>query len=227
MSVQWYLLKTWIGREEEAVSEICRSVPNDLYKECFVIYQERIWRKQQRSTVQLKPAFPGCAFLTCPAGKISWQRLERIPAISRMIAFGGLSIFPMMEEDAHFLEKISGEEHIIRLSYVLKDEEGNIRRLSGPLKDFLGQVDRIQLKKRYAMARHRLWGEEKIFVLGIALKEDMEQKVPIKKDVMKEDTKQKIPAKKDAGEKNEKNENVQEQRILTRREQGILTEEMA
>lgn len=210
--MQWYLLKTWIGREEEVAGEIRRNVPKDLYNECFVIYQERIWRKQQRSTVQLKPAFPGYAFLTCPDGKTSWQRLERIPAISRLIAFGGLSIFPMMEEDTHFLEKISGEEHIIRLSYVLKDNEGNIRKLTGPLKNFLGQVERIQYKKRYVMARHRLWGEEKVFVLGIALKEDMEQKFL------------NIPNKKDA---DKKYENVQEQRILTRREQGILTEEMA
>lgn len=190
--MQWYLLKTWIGREEEVAGEIRRNVPNDLYNECFVIYQERIWRKQQRSTVQLKPAFPGYAFLTCPAVKASWERLERIPAISRLIALGGLSMFPMMEEDARFLEKISGDEHIIRLSYVLKDEEGNIRRLSGPLKDFLGQVERIQFKKRYVMARHRLWGEEKLFVLGIALKEDMEQKILFKEDTDKHRQNQRI-----------------------------------
>ena len=30
----------------------------------------------------------------------------------------------------------------------------------------------VQLKKRYAMVRHRLWGEERTFVLGIVLNED-------------------------------------------------------
>ena len=39
--VQWYLLKTWAGREEELVQEIRRTVPGHMYKECFVIYQER------------------------------------------------------------------------------------------------------------------------------------------------------------------------------------------
>ena len=47
--MQWYLLKTWAGREEELVQEIRRTVPGHMYKECFVIYQERIWRKQQKS----------------------------------------------------------------------------------------------------------------------------------------------------------------------------------
>ena len=186
----WYVLQTRTGEEGKLTELIHKMVPKELYEDCFVIYQERIWRKQQRSTVQLKSVFPGCIFLTCPVAKVSWQQLERIPAISRLIAFGGLSMFPMMEEDARFLEKISGDEHIIRLSYVLKDEEGNIRKLSGPLKDFLGQVERIQFKKRYVMARHRLWGEEKLFVLGIALKEDMEQTFACSRQIKKEEWKE-------------------------------------
>lgn len=172
----WYLLKTWTDREEEVVKEIRRAVPPQMYDECFVLYQERIWRKQQKSVVQLRPVFPGCAFLTCPEGKPIWHQLESIPAVSRLIAFGSLTILPMMAEDARFLEKISGTEHIVRLSYVMKDEEGNISRLSEPLRTFQGQVDKIQYKKRYAMVHHRLWGEERAFVLGIVLKEDMEEK---------------------------------------------------
>ena len=44
------------------------------------------------------------------------------------------------------MEKISGNEHVVRLSYVQKDEEGNICKLSEPLKVFQGQVERFQLK---------------------------------------------------------------------------------
>ena len=62
--VQWYLLKTWAGREEELVQKIRRTVPASAYQECFVIYQERIWRKQQKSIVHVEPLFPGCVFLT-------------------------------------------------------------------------------------------------------------------------------------------------------------------
>ena len=36
------------------------------------------------------------------------------------------------------------------------------------------KIERIQLKKRYAMVRHKLWGEERAIVLGIMLKEDRE-----------------------------------------------------
>ena len=172
LSVMWYLLKTWVDREEELVKEIRRAVPDDLYKECFVIYQERVWTRQQRNILHVKPLFPGCAFLTCQQSTSILSRIERIPAISLLIACGSLTILRMTEEDGKFLEKISGEEHIVKLSYVLKDEQGNICRLSEPLNDFEGKIDRIQFKKRYAMVHHRLWGEERIFVLGIILKED-------------------------------------------------------
>lgn len=202
MPVQWYLLKTWAGREEELVREVQKIVPPQMYEECFVIWQERIWRKQQKSIVHMEPLFPGCVFLTCREREAGTEGkdlpgnedaagykaiagnkavtenglflpfLEKIPAAAQMMDGGIFTIFPMTGEDGQFLEKISGNEHVVRLSYVQKDEEGNICKLSEPLKVFQGQVERFQLKKRYAMVRHRLWGEERTFVLGIVLNED-------------------------------------------------------
>ncbi len=212
MPVQWYLLKTWAGREEELVREVQKIVPPQMYEECFVIWQERIWRKQQKSIVHMEPLFPGCVFLTCRemeagtegkdlpgnedaagnkaiAGNKAMTEnglflpfLEKIPAAAQMMDGGIFTIFPMTGEDGQFLEKISGNEHVVRLSYVQKDEEGNICKLSEPLKVFQGQVERFQLKKRYAMVRHRLWGEERTFVLGIVLNEDGGEKLRYNED---------------------------------------------
>lgn len=77
-----------------------------------------------------------------------------------------------MPKDGEFLEKISGTDHVVRLSYVQKEEGGEIALVSGPLKKCAGQMERIQLKKRYAVVRCRLWGEEQAIVLGIMLRED-------------------------------------------------------
>ena len=160
----------------------------------------------------MEPLFPGCVFLTCRereagtegkdlpgnedaagykaiAGNKAMTEnglflpfLEKIPAAAQMMDGGIFTIFPMTGEDGQFLEKISGNEHVVRLSYVQKDEEGNICKLSEPLKVFQGQVERFQLKKRYAMVRHRLWGEERTFVLGIVLNEDGGEKFRYNKD---------------------------------------------
>lgn len=215
--MRWYLLKTWVGREEELVREIRRNVPSSLYKECFVIEHERIWRKQQRSIVHTETLFPGCVFLTCKGGN-SWtegmegESAAAVPrkndgelamavsrmmggelaaavprkndgelaaAVSRVMTGGGFGnrVLPLMKEDGEFLERLSGEEHKVRLSYVLKDDLGNVCKMTGPLKLCRGQIERMQWKKRYAMVRHRLWGEEQVIVLGIVLKEDTDREV--------------------------------------------------
>ena len=88
------------------------------------------------------------------------------------MAWGNIAILPMMSKDGEFLEKISGTDHVVRLSYVQKEEGGEIALVSGPLKKCAGQMERIQLKKRYAVVRCRLWGEEQAMALGIMLKED-------------------------------------------------------
>ena len=158
--VQWYLLKTWVGREAELIKEIRRTVPPYMYGECFVIRQERIWRKQQRSVVHVEPLFPGCVFLTCRETGQLFKRLEQIPSMAGLMAHGSLTVLPMMKEDVDFLTKISGPDHMVRLSYVTKNEQGQICNMSDPLKACQGQIERYQFKKRYAMVRHWLWGEE-------------------------------------------------------------------
>lgn len=190
--MQWYLIKTWAGREEELVKKIRRTIPKQRFCECFVIYQERIWRKQQKSIVHVEPLFPGCVFLTgtfvrgqgeetqIKKMKIEETKLKetKLRGITKLKETGGIGnddfhLLPIMQEDARFLEKISGKDHIVRLSYVQKDKEGNISWLSEPLHGCRGEIERMQFKKRYAMVRHRLWGEERILVLGILLNEDI------------------------------------------------------
>ncbi len=121
--MQWYLLKTWKGREEELVKEIHRTVPAYMYENVFVIYTERIWRRQGRSIVHAEPLFHGCAFLTCKEPGPLWRRLERVPFLAQWMAAGYLSVYPLMERDAEFLRRIAGDDHVMRLSYVLRERD--------------------------------------------------------------------------------------------------------
>ena len=172
--MRWYLIKTWAGREEALAEELKNVLPYGLYHECFTIYHERIWRKQQRSIVHTELLFPGCVFLTCEEGAEYLNIIKRNYLAAERDKYTNPAIFPLMQEDAKFLEAISGKDHLVRLSYVDKDEQGRICRLSEPLKLCQGQIKRIQYKKRFAMVHHRLWGENLVMVLGIVLKEDTE-----------------------------------------------------
>ena len=170
----WYKLKTWYGGEEALVKEIRRTVPPYLYNDVFVIYNERNLRKQQRSVIEPEPLFKGCVFLTCEGTESLFRRLDKIPAISRLIATGYLSMFPLMEQDARFLEAISGRDHVVRISYVLRESVGSpYCRVYGPLEYLLDGVEKIRFSSRFAKTHKTLWGEDMVIPLGILLDVDI------------------------------------------------------
>ncbi len=200
--MRWYLIKTWVGKEEELVKEIRRSVPAELYCEVFSIYNERVWRRQGHSLVHSEILFPGCVFITCRASETLRHHIEQIPVMAGSMTMGDCSMYPMGERDSDFLERISGEDHVIRLSHVLRmrdtgnlvqqqdrdnpvfleqvqdnmqTKEFDMYRISGAVADFFADVESFDFKKRFAKVRKNLWGEEKTLVLGILLNEDIEQ----------------------------------------------------
>ncbi len=173
----WYKLKTWYGGEEALVKEIRRTVPPYLYNDVFVIYNERNLRKQQRSMIEREPLFKGCVFLTCEGTEPLFRRLDKIPAISRLIAAGYLTMFPLMERDARFLEAISGEDHVVPVSYVLRESVGSpYCRVYGPLEYLLDGVEKIRFSSRFAKTHKNLWGEDTVIPLGLLLDVDIGEK---------------------------------------------------
>ncbi len=176
--VRWYKLKTWNGGEEALVKEIRRTVPPYLYEEVFVIYNERNLRRQQRNIIEQEVLFDGCVFLTCKDTEPLFRRLEKIPAISRLIATGYLSVVPLMEKDAQFLEAISGKDHVVRASYVLREsEDSSLYRVYGPLAYLTDHIEKIRFSSRCAKTRRMLWGEDTVIPLGILAREDVGREV--------------------------------------------------
>ena len=114
----WYLLRTWPGREEMLVKEIQKTVPSYLYQEVFVIYNERIWRRQGESIIHAEPLFPGCVFLTCEKTDPFFMYMQRVPAMSALLASGELSAYPLMDADTEFLEQITDETGFIKRSLI-------------------------------------------------------------------------------------------------------------
>lgn len=180
--MQCYLLKTWTGGEEDLVKEIRRTVPSYMYEDVFVIYTERIWRRQGRSIVHSEPLFHGCVFLTCRESEPIWRRMGQVPFLSQWMAMGYLTVYPLMEKDAEFLQKIAGDEHLMKLSYLLRERdeatgtESIARyRVSGPLEYCMENIENIEFRKRYVKLRKSLWGENLVIAMGIVLNEDVEQ----------------------------------------------------
>ncbi len=44
--MSWYVLQTRAGQEEKLAELISKMIPRGLYGECFVVYQEQLWRRK-------------------------------------------------------------------------------------------------------------------------------------------------------------------------------------
>lgn len=177
--MKWYLLKTWAGQEEKLAQEIRRLVPLQPDEEVFALSAERVWRRQGHCVIHRDQLFPGCVFLKCRGTEPLARRLETVPPAAALMASGVLTVSPLMERDAAFLRQITGEDHVIRLSYVLRETSGMSEtsryRVSGPLEHCMDDIAGIEFRRRFVKIRRKLWGEEQVIVLGILLREDLEE----------------------------------------------------
>lgn len=169
----WYVLQTRTGEEEKLAELVQRIVPQNLYGECFVVYQEQLWRRKKQNFVQVKRAFPGYVFITSNEPEALFFCLKQVPAMAKMIMDDDFFFLSLESEEAEFLRRIMNEDYIIRLSYMETDGKGNIRQVSGPLESCVSQIVQCRFGKRYALVRLKLHQEEKTVLLGIVLNEDI------------------------------------------------------
>lgn len=175
--MQWYVLQTKTGEEQKLVLLIRKIVPGHLYNECFVVYQEQLWRRQGQNFVHVRRAFPGYVFITSDEPELLFLCLKQVPAMAKMIADGNYFFLPLEPGEAEFLGQIMNDGHVISLSYLSTDGHGDICQVSGPLAFCVSQIVRIRFGKRHVLVRLKLLGEEKTILLGIVLNEDICQEL--------------------------------------------------
>lgn len=173
----WYVLKTRTGEEEKLTELIHKMVPKELYEECFVIYQEQLWRRQQQNFIHVKRAFPGYVFITSKEPEALFFCMKKVPVMAKLMTDDEFFFLFVEKEEAELLQKIMDQNHVIGLSYLLTDGEGNIQQVSGPLEVCVPQIVRCQYSKRHVLVRLKLLGKEKTILFGIVLKEDLGQEL--------------------------------------------------
>ena len=169
----WYVLQTRAGQEEKLAELISKMIPRGLYGECFVVYQEQLWRRKQQSFVHVKRAFPGYVFITSREPEALFFCLKQVPVMARMMVDEDRFFLSVEEDEAEFLEQIMNRDHVIGLSYLSTDGRGNILQVSGPLEKCIDEVEKYRFGKRHVLVRVKLHGEEKTVLVGIVLNEDI------------------------------------------------------
>lgn len=169
----WYVLQTRTGQEEKLAGLIPKMIPKNLYGECFVIYQEQLWRRKRQNFVHVRRAFPGYVFITSREPEALFFCLKQIPVMAKMMVDEECFFLSVEKDEAALLEQLMNEKHVICLSFLSTDGRGRILQVSGPLKKCVDKIIKCRYGKRHVLVRVRLHGEEKTVLLGIVLKEDL------------------------------------------------------
>lgn len=173
----WYVIQTYTGREEKLVEMIHRILPADLYGECFVAYHEQLRSRKQENQVHVERIFPGYAFITSDAPEAMFHYLKKVPAMSKLLSNGEFYFLPLEQAEAGFMDQIMDENHVIRLSYVATDGRNHVSYRSGPLESCGSRILEYQFRKRYALVRVNIAGQEKRIRMGIILNDDIRREV--------------------------------------------------
>ena len=144
----WYVIQTLGGAETRTADMIQKMVSRDCLVECFVPKRERLkkfrgcWNKVE------DVLFQGYVFAISEKPEELYEELKRIPSFTRVLGreegwFSGLG---KQEED--FVRGIGDERHKTSISKITVHEGKRIRVVDGPLKDYEGDVVKVDLHRK-------------------------------------------------------------------------------
>lgn len=188
----WYVIQTVAGREQELAELIGKMLTREreekIYKRCFVLYRECVWRLEGRLRFHTEPLFPSYVFVETEEPGAFYIALKQLSKLARLLGADGC-FWPIGREEEIFLRSLlqaakgdnpgQGKDsqeplnsYLIRCSLVRVNEERQIISAEGALKHYLNNIVKQRLRKRSVIIEVPFLGEKKRIQLGIRLEED-------------------------------------------------------
>lgn len=168
-AIMWYVIQTFGGEEERTADMIEKGISADLIKECFIPKREKLkkfhgcWHKVEEIL------FPGYVFAVTERPWELYQELKRIPRLTRFLGKEGQFFFSLNQEEEKLVRELGNQEHKTEISMIEVREGKKIRVIDGPLKDYVGDVVRVNLHKREVAVRVEFMGREMELRMGIEM----------------------------------------------------------
>lgn len=165
----WYVIQTHGGKEEETANMIRKTISSYYIEECFIPKRERlkkfhgIWNKEEEIL------FQGYVFAVSRRPEELYQELKRIPRLTKVLGREKQYFFSLNEEEKKLVKGIGDKEHRTSISLIEVKEGKKIQVVEGPLKDYVGDVVKVNLHKREVVVRVAFMGREVELKLGVEM----------------------------------------------------------
>lgn len=172
----WYVIQTLGGQEEQTAHMIRKRISSFYVEECFVPKRERLKKFQGCWNKVEEVLFPGYVFGITDRPEELYQNLRRIPKLTRILGREEEYFLPLNQEEEAMVRKLGDGEHRTGISRVEVMEGKRIRVVEGPLKDYMGDVVKVNLHKREVAVRVGFMGRTMELFMGIEMVETGERR---------------------------------------------------
>ena len=168
MYENWYAVQVRSGKEDEIV-RACDILIYDLtLVECFIPRTKKMKKFRGKWHDINEILFKGYVFMITDHVDVLYNELKKIPDLTKLLGNDGEHIYPIRKEEAMFLTRFGGKEHIVDMSYGFIEGD-KIRVTNGPLMGQEGDIIKIDRYKRIAYVNVSLFDRLTTVQVGLEI----------------------------------------------------------
>lgn len=156
-NVKWYVVHTYSGYENKVKANLEKIVENRNMQEYIldivVPMEEQIEIKDGKKKATLRKVFPGYVLIKMIMSDESWYIVRNTRGVTGFVGPGSKPV-PLTEDE---VKTMGVEEFAPSLDYAVGD---NVRVVSGPLENFIGLVEDINIEKKKVRVAVSMFGRE-------------------------------------------------------------------
>jgi transcriptional antiterminator NusG len=155
--IKWYVVHTYSGYENKVKANLEKIVENrsmqDYIVDIVVPMEEQIEIKDGKKKATLKKVFPGYVLVKMIMSDESWYIVRNTRGVTGFVGPGSKPV-PLSDDE---VKAMGVEEFLTEVDYEVND---NVRVISGPLENFIGIVEEINLEKKKVRVSVSMFGRE-------------------------------------------------------------------
>lgn len=156
-TAKWYVIHTFSGYEKKVQANIEKSVENrnlhDLIVDIKVPMEEVVETKGAEQKVVQRKVFPGYVMVKMIMTDDSWYVIRNTRGVTGFVGPGSKPV-PLSDEEVYTM---GIERKVVSVNF---DVGTTVRVCEGPLADFVGTVDEINMEKQSVRVIVSMFGRE-------------------------------------------------------------------
>lgn len=156
-SAKWYVAHTYSGYENKVKDNIEKTAENrgmqDIIIDVKVPMEEVVEQKEDEKKVVLRKTFPGYVFVKMVMTNESWYIVRNTRGVTGFVGPGSAPV-PLTEDE---ITRMNIESRVINIQFAVGD---SVHINDGPLEDFVGTVEEINMEKQTVRVVVSMFGRE-------------------------------------------------------------------